>query len=207
MLRLGHEHLTPQRAFEVEAQVRVDAASLRRQDEKMCLEAAEVRTLFLARAMRGRSPKELRYQAEKLAEERCIAREQALEWTGETWVARGKQRERKAKHTLKKVRTEIKSGDKTIDGGEPKEGKGKPKKVNDEEEENGQLFSDLFVHVYDGEARHQRGSSKTTMKKKHGVYHVKSSIKSKEYFSDTDDEMIRSCVPLFVFRLFVAACP
>ncbi|KAI6160677.1 hypothetical protein EDD17DRAFT_772265 [Pisolithus thermaeus] len=41
MLRHDHEYLTSQRAFEVEAQARLDAASQRRQHEKMRLEAAE----------------------------------------------------------------------------------------------------------------------------------------------------------------------
>ncbi|KAI6134697.1 hypothetical protein EV401DRAFT_1097242 [Pisolithus croceorrhizus] len=70
MLRHDHEYLTSQRAFEVEAQARLDAASQRRQHEKMRLEAAERAKM-----------EELRHQAEKLAEERRIAREQALEWT------------------------------------------------------------------------------------------------------------------------------
>jgi len=43
MLRRGDEHLASQRAFEAEAQARLDAARQRRQEEKLRLEAAEVR--------------------------------------------------------------------------------------------------------------------------------------------------------------------
>lgn len=47
MLRRGDEHLASQRAFEAEAQARLDAARQRRQEEKLRLEEVEVRASSL----------------------------------------------------------------------------------------------------------------------------------------------------------------
>ncbi|KAI6131542.1 hypothetical protein EDD16DRAFT_1852708 [Pisolithus croceorrhizus] len=180
MLRRGDEHLTSQRAFEAEAQARLDAARQRRQDERMRVEAAERAKM-----------EELRHQAEKLAEERRIAREQALEWTREIQVESEEERERKAKRASKKVKTEIESGDEAINGGEPKKKrKGKLKKANDQGEENEQLFSDEDI---DNKPAKKRGAKKRVVRdddeQDAGSVPRKKQYKSKEYISDTDDEM------------------
>ncbi|KAG1735972.1 hypothetical protein EDB19DRAFT_2040429 [Suillus lakei] len=68
----GDEHLATQKEFEAEAQAKLEAARQRRQMEKDKVEALE-RKKF----------EELRQEAERLAEERRKAREQAHEWTRE----------------------------------------------------------------------------------------------------------------------------
>ena len=92
---------------------------------------------------------ELRIQAEKLAEERRIAREQALEWTREVQMESDEERERKSKRSSKKVKVEVESGDEGIaTPSEPKKRrKGKLKRSGDQggEENNEQLFSDEEV--------------------------------------------------------------
>lgn len=71
---------------------------------------------------------ELRVQAEKLAEERRRAREQALEWTRDIKMESDEERERKAKKASRRVKTEGGSGD---EAGEPKKKRrGKLKKTN-----------------------------------------------------------------------------
>lgn len=86
---------------------------------------------------------ELQIQAKKLAEERRIAREQALEWTREVQMESDEERERKAKRASKKVKTEVESGDEAALVGENKKRrKGKLKRANDQGEDNEQLFSD-----------------------------------------------------------------
>jgi RNA polymerase-associated protein CTR9 len=81
---------------------------------------------------------ELERQAKILAEERRLAREQALQWTREVKMESDDERERKPKKS-KKAKTEGGSGD---EASEPKrKRRGKLKKA--EEQEDGQaLFSD-----------------------------------------------------------------
>ena len=72
---------------------------------------------------------ELRTEAEKLAEERRIAREQAMEWTREVRMESDEERERKSKKA-KKPKGEVASGDEA----EPKKKRrGKLKKVASEQ--------------------------------------------------------------------------
>lgn len=82
---------------------------------------------------------QLRIEAEKLAEERRLAREQAMEWTREARIESDEERERKPKKA-KKPKTENVSGDE----GEPKKKRrGKLKKaVSDQEEEDQPMFSE-----------------------------------------------------------------
>ncbi|KAL4073760.1 hypothetical protein V8B97DRAFT_1238806 [Scleroderma yunnanense] len=180
MLRRGEEHLTSQRAFEAEAQARLDAARQRRQEEKLRLEVAERAKV-----------EELRLQAEKLAEQRRIAREQALEWTREVQMESDEERERKAKRASKKVKTEPESGDEGANGNEPKKKrKGKLKKANDQGDENEQLFSDDEA---DNKPAKKRGAKKRVVRDEDEQETSggprKKQYKSKEYISDTDEEM------------------
>ena len=72
---------------------------------------------------------ELRTEAEKLAEERRIARERAMEWTREVQMESDEERERKSKKT-KKPKGEVVSGDEA----EPKKKRrGKLKKATSEQ--------------------------------------------------------------------------
>lgn len=88
---------------------------------------------------------ELRIQAEKLAEERRIAREQALEWSREVQMESDEERERKSKRSSKKIKVEVESGDEGVaTPSEPKKKrKGKLKRSGDQggEDNNEQLFS------------------------------------------------------------------
>jgi len=86
---------------------------------------------------------ELRQQAEKLAEERRIAREQALEWTTSFREESDEEKEKKVRRAAKKekVKTEGGSGD---EAGEAKK-KRRPKAKKGEDDENAEdqaLFSD-----------------------------------------------------------------
>lgn len=157
MLRRADEHLTAQREFEAEAQARLEAARQKRQEEKERQEALEVRysssSLDNARSLtryftlhQRAKMEELRIQAEKLAEERRIAREQALEWTREVQMESDEERERKSKRSGKKVKVEVESGDEGIatPSESKKRRKGKLKRSGDQgaEDNNEQLFSD-----------------------------------------------------------------
>ena len=82
---------------------------------------------------------ELRIEAEKLAEERRLAREQAMEWTREVRMESDEERERKAKK-VKKPKADVVSGDEA----EPKKKRrGKIKKVASEQgDEDQAMFSE-----------------------------------------------------------------
>ncbi|KAI0694996.1 RNA polymerase II-associated protein [Cerioporus squamosus] len=106
MLRRCEEHLSTQKQYEAESQAKVQAARQRRQEEKERQEAAERERL-----------EELRKQAEKLAEERRIAREQALEWTREVKrMESDEEREKAAKKAKRGKRSENVSGDEGAEG-------------------------------------------------------------------------------------------
>ncbi|KIJ12938.1 hypothetical protein PAXINDRAFT_14301 [Paxillus involutus ATCC 200175] len=181
MLRRADEHLATQKEFEAEAQAKLDAARQKRQEEKQRQEALERAKM-----------EELRIQAEKLAVERRIAREQALEWTREVQLESDEERERKSKRAPKKVKTEAESGD---EGGvatpaEPKKKrKGKLKKANDQGDENEQLFSDEDM---DSKPAKKRGAKKRVVRDDDDQEAAggprKKQFKSKEYISDTDEE-------------------
>lgn len=86
---------------------------------------------------------ELRREAEKLAEERRLAREQALEWTREVRMESDEEREKKVKKP-KKPKADVISGDEA-DPKPQKKRRGKLKKervVSDAEEEEHGMFSE-----------------------------------------------------------------
>ncbi|KAM5530528.1 hypothetical protein V8D89_015805 [Ganoderma adspersum] len=182
MLRRCEEHLATQRQWEADAQAKIEAARQRRQEEKDRQDAAE----------RVRQ-EELRKQAEKLAEERRIAREQAQEWTREVKrMESDEEREKAAKKAKRGKRSEHVSGDEGVEG-EPKQKKrrGKLKKSSDSGAENDgeALFS--------GDEEEQKPRKRT---KKRAVRDDdddepavsaprKKQYKSKETISDSDEEM------------------
>jgi RNA polymerase-associated protein CTR9 len=89
---------------------------------------------------------ELRIQAEKLAEERRIARVQAREWTTNFKEESDEEKEKKARKATKKekIKTEGGSGDEAVDV-KKKRARPKAKNVKTEDDENGEdqaLFSD-----------------------------------------------------------------
>jgi RNA polymerase-associated protein CTR9 len=148
MLRKSEEHLATQKQFEGEAQAKLDGARQKRQEEKNRQEALEVficlaaslllvlTTLFFPQAQRK---EELRMEAEKLAEARKLAREQALEWTREVRMESDEEKERKPKKPRKQ------KADASGDEAEPKKKRrGKLKKATDQEEgaEEQAVFSD-----------------------------------------------------------------
>ncbi|KII92703.1 hypothetical protein PLICRDRAFT_51061 [Plicaturopsis crispa FD-325 SS-3] len=177
MLRRGEEHLATQRQFEAEAQAKLEDARQKRREERERQEALE-----------KAKEEELRIQAEKLAEERRIAREQALEWTREVKMESDEERERKTRKPARKVKAENGSGD---EAGEPKKKRrGKLKKNNElEDDEEAALFSD----EEDEKPTKKRGGKKRVIRDDEDEEAVgaprKKQFKSKEMLSDTDDEM------------------
>ncbi|CAA7261853.1 unnamed protein product [Cyclocybe aegerita] len=131
MLRKAEEHLANQRQHENENQARIDAARKRRQDERERQEEVE-----------RKRQEELRIEAEKLAEERRVAREQAMEWTREVRMDSDEERERKPKKA-KKPKADVVSGD---EGEAPKKKRrGKLKKAtasSDQEDGDQAMFSE-----------------------------------------------------------------
>ncbi|KAH9948627.1 RNA polymerase II-associated protein [Amylocystis lapponica] len=179
MLRRCDEHLSTQKQWEAETQAKLDAARQKRQEEKDRVEALE----------RDRM-EELRVQAEKLAEERRLAREQALEWTREVKMESDEERERKEKKkSSRKVKVEG-SGDEA--GAEPKKKRrGKLKKTNGAAGEGDDA-------LFSGEEEQDKPARKRTKKRvvrdddddeEAAGAPRKKQIKSKEYISDSDEEM------------------
>jgi RNA polymerase-associated protein CTR9 len=83
---------------------------------------------------------ELKREAEKLAEERRIAREQAMEWTRDIKMESDEERERKTKKA-RKPKADTGSGDENAET--KKKRRTKTKKAGDQGEgEEGALFSD-----------------------------------------------------------------
>ncbi|KAG6813289.1 hypothetical protein H0H92_012444 [Tricholoma furcatifolium] len=180
MLRKGDEHLAAQKQFESETQAKVEAARRKRQEEKEKQE--EIERLRM---------EELKKEADKLAEERRIAREQALQWTQESKLAESdEERERKPKKP-RKPKQDLASGDEA----EPKKKRrGKLRKPTSDGEGEEPMFSDdeeterpvkkrrvkKAVVRDDEDEEAAQASSKGTSRKQ---------FKSKEMLSDTDEEM------------------
>ncbi|CDO69163.1 hypothetical protein BN946_scf185042.g65 [Trametes cinnabarina] len=188
MLRRCEEQVATQRQWEAEAQAKIEAARQRRQEEKERQDAAE----------RARQ-EELRKQAEKLAEERRKAREQALEWTREVkQLESDEEREKQAKkirRTKRPERSENVSGDEGASGEpRPKKRRGKLRKSAEEggggDGEDGALFS--------GEDEEQKPRKRTKKRavrddddeeEQTAAPSRKKQYKSKEVISDSDEEM------------------
>ncbi|KAL7281504.1 hypothetical protein ACG7TL_004819 [Trametes sanguinea] len=188
MLRRCEEQVTTQRQYEAEAQAKIEAARQRRQEEKERQDAAE----------RARQ-EELRKQAEKLAEERRKAREQALEWTREVkQMESDEEREKqakKAKRTKRPERSENVSGDEGVIGEpRPKKRRGKLRKSAEEggegEGEDAALFSGE-----EEEAKPRKRTKKRAVRddddeeEQAAAPSRKKQYKSKETISDSDEEM------------------
>ncbi|KAJ8515561.1 hypothetical protein ONZ45_g7046 [Pleurotus djamor] len=173
MLRKAGDHLASQKEHEAETQARLEAARARRQEEKDRHELAERAKL-----------EELRREAEKLAEERRIARETAQEWSRDIRMESDEEKERKAKK-VRKAKPEPGSGDE----GEPKKKRrGKLRKAADAEEEQAAVFSD--EDDTDRPVK-KRGSKKRVVRDEEdeAANPRKKQFKSKEMLSDTDEEM------------------
>ncbi|KAL0956914.1 hypothetical protein HGRIS_003018 [Hohenbuehelia grisea] len=183
MLRKGDEHLESQRQFESETQAKLDAARAKRQEEKDKQEALE-RTRM----------EELKKVAEKLAEERRIARERAQEWTREVKMESDEERERKER--AKKVRKVKTEGAGSGDEGEPKKKRrgGKLKRAQEPQElQEGDEADAVFSDEDDGEKPAKKRPSKKRVVRDDDEETAagprKKQFKSKEMLSDTDEEM------------------
>ncbi|KAG6899837.1 hypothetical protein C0993_006355 [Termitomyces sp. T159_Od127] len=128
MLRKGDEHLAAQRQFEFEAQEKINAARRKRQEEKKKQE--EVERL----RMEG-----LRKEAEKLAEERRLAREKAMQWTQEVKGESDEERERRPKKP-RKPKQDAGSGDEAES--KKKRRGGKIKKTTDGDGDDQAMFTE-----------------------------------------------------------------
>lgn len=98
---------------------------------------------------------ELRKQAEKLAEERRIAREQALEWTREVKrMESDEEREKQTKKAKRGKRSENISGDEGA-AGEPKQKKRRGK-LKKSAEEGGELPEAEDAALFSGDDEEQK---------------------------------------------------
>ncbi|GJJ16208.1 hypothetical protein Clacol_010504 [Clathrus columnatus] len=99
MLRKGAEHLHAQEVHELEVKEKLDAARLRRQKEQERIDALERERM-----------EQLRIEAEKLADERRKAREEALAWTAAAKMNdTDEEKEKKPKKGAKKEKEKEKS--------------------------------------------------------------------------------------------------
>ncbi|PCH35997.1 RNA polymerase II-associated protein [Wolfiporia cocos MD-104 SS10] len=178
MLRRCDEHLATQRQWEAEVQAKLEAARQRRQQDKQQQEALE----------RERA-EELRKAAEELAEERRKAREQALEWTRDIKLESDEERERKAtKKASRKIKTESGSGE---EGEVKRKRRGKLRKTNSAADgDDGALFSG----DEDGDKPVRKRTKKRAIRDDDEEEETagnprKKQIKSKEYISDSDEDM------------------
>ncbi|KAF5322225.1 hypothetical protein D9619_001333 [Psilocybe cf. subviscida] len=131
MLRKAEEHLANQRAHEAETLSKQEAARYKRQQEKLRQEEEE----------RIRLEKQ-RIEAEKLAEDRRLAREQAKEWTKEARFGESDEEREKKPKKPKRTKAEAVSGDEGER--EPKKKRrGKLKKASsDQGDEDQAMFSE-----------------------------------------------------------------
>ncbi|KAG9220389.1 hypothetical protein CCMSSC00406_0006654 [Pleurotus cornucopiae] len=177
LLRKGGDQLAAQTDHESETQAKLDAARTKRQEEKERQEAIERVRL-----------EEIRREAEKLAEERRIARETAQEWTREVRMESDEERERKAKKP-RRAKAEAGAGGSGDEAGEPKKKRrGKLKKAAEGEEEQA-VFSDEDENT--DRPLKKRGSKKRVVRddEDEAANPRKKQFKSKEVLSDTDEEM------------------
>ncbi|KAH9484994.1 Tetratricopeptide repeat protein 1 [Psilocybe cubensis] len=180
MLRKAEEHLKNQRQHEMETRSKIEAARQRRQEEKERQDALE----------RERAEK-LRIEAEKLAEERRLAREQALEWTREVRMESDEERERKVTKK-KKPKAEIISGDEA-EPKAPKKRRGKLKKASSDHDHEGDVDQTMFSEDEDIEKPAKKRIAKKRVVRdedeEDDASRPKKQFKSKAMISDSDDEM------------------
>ncbi|KAI3615454.1 pol ii transcription elongation factor [Moniliophthora roreri] len=184
MLRKAAEHLATQTQFEDEVKARQDAARAKRQEERERQEQAEREKM-----------EQLRIEAEKLAEERKKAREQALEWTREVRMGDSddeKEKERKSRRS-RKVRSETTSAAVSDEDEVPKKKrKGKLRKATGEEVADMDESPAMFTDDEDGEKPTKKRPKKRVVRdedeEESSAPQRKKQYKSKEVLSDTDDE-------------------
>ncbi|KAF8212535.1 RNA polymerase II-associated protein [Mycena galopus ATCC 62051] len=183
MLRKSEEHLATQKQHEDEQQERRDTARQRREEEKERLGALERERM-----------EELRRDAEKLAEERRVAREQALEWTREVRMDSDDEKERKPKKARKQKADGPGSGDEAEPQAPKKKRRSKLKRAGGgDQEDGGEEPAAVFSDEDEVERPKKRVSKKRIRDEDDEEVAVgvpkKKQFKSKEMLSDTDDEM------------------
>ncbi|KAJ7646672.1 RNA polymerase II-associated protein [Roridomyces roridus] len=183
MLRKSEEHLATQKQVEADIQAKMDSARQKRQEERDRLEALEREKM-----------EALKKDAEKLAEERRVAREQALEWTREVRMESDEEKERKPKKARKQ------KADGSGDEAEPpkKKRRGKLKRGGGGgEQEDGADGEAEPAAIFSDEDDAERPKKRVTKKRvirdddddEAAAGPRKKQFKSKEMLSDTDDEM------------------
>ncbi|KAJ3844010.1 RNA polymerase II-associated protein [Lentinula raphanica] len=184
MLRKKDDHIFAQMKHEGETQARLDAARQIRMEERQRQEALEKEKM-----------EALRKEAEKLAQERRLAREQALEWTREARMNESDEEKEKRPKKAKKVTTK---GDGPVSGDEneapKKKRRGKIKKANGEPTEDGEEPAAVFSDAEEGERPTKKRTKKRIIRDDDDEEvqtgpQRKKQFKSKEVLSDTDDEM------------------
>ncbi|KAJ3802188.1 RNA polymerase II-associated protein [Lentinula aff. detonsa] len=182
MLRKKDDHLAAQTKYEGETQARLDAARQTRFEERQRQEALEKEKM-----------ETLRREAEKLAQERRLAREQAREWTREARMNESDEEKEKRPKKAKKVKGD---GPGSGDEGEApkKKRKGKIKKANGEPTEEGEEPAAVFSDEDEAERPTKKRTKKRIVRDDDDEEmqtgpQRKKQFKSKEVLSDTDDEM------------------
>ncbi|KAJ6498745.1 RNA polymerase II-associated protein [Mycena sanguinolenta] len=180
MLRKSEDHLATQTQYEDEQRAKRDSARQRREEEKSRLDA-----------LAEKRKEELRRDAEKLAEERRVAREQALEWTREVRMDSDDEKEKKPK----KARKQKADGPGSGDEAEPKKKRrGKLRRAGADQEDGAEEPAAVFSDDEEVE-RPKKRITKKRIRDDEDEEPVgagaprKKQFKSKEMLSDTDDEM------------------
>ncbi|TCD66299.1 hypothetical protein EIP91_001545 [Steccherinum ochraceum] len=187
VLRRCDEQLAIQRQHEAGAKAKLDAARQKRQEEKDKQDALERERLASHRE-----------QAEKLAEERRLAREEAMVWTREVRAESDEERERKPKKAPRKKAEANGSGDEGAANGEPAKKKRKGGKLRRNGDPEG--GDDDNENVFSGGEDESKPAAKKRTKKRvvrddedeevtATAPSRKKQFKSKEYISDSDEEM------------------
>ncbi|KAJ4488867.1 RNA polymerase II-associated protein [Lentinula edodes] len=182
MLRKKDDHISSQTKHEGETQARLDSARQIRFEERQRQEAVEKEKM-----------EALRKEAEKLAQERRLAREQALEWTREARMNESDEEKEKRPKKVKKAK-----GDGTGSGDEgdapKKKRRGKIRKANGEPTEEGEEPAAVFSDEDEVERPTKKRTKKRVVRDDDEEElqtgpQRKKQFKSKEVLSDTDDEM------------------
>ncbi|KAF7305788.1 RNA polymerase II-associated protein [Mycena chlorophos] len=167
MLRKGEEHLAAQKQHEMEIQTKMDMARQMRQGGE---------------GAAGRFGAEVqRRENEKLAEERKVAREQALEWATSMHMDSDDEKERRPRKA-RRPKAEG-SGDEGAGAAEPK----KKRRGNDEEDVERPKKRVKKKQVVEDDDEPVPTTTSTSSRKKQ--------FKSKEVISDTDDEDMPDAPP------------
>ncbi|KAI0688182.1 RNA polymerase II-associated protein [Cytidiella melzeri] len=183
VLRRCDEQIVVQKQHESETQAKMDGARRKRQEDRDRQEALELERKEV-----------LRREAEELAEKRKIAREQAYEWTKSSQLDVKDSDDEKEQRRSKKASRARAKPDQTGSGDEQEQKRkkrGKLRKSENVAEDDAALFSG--DEDADGKPAAKKRPKKRVVRDEDDEEEIsaprKKQIKSKEFISDSDDEM------------------